>query len=378
MGVGAGGDGNVFASGAGLGMIRPASTGTAAALSGHHTTQQQQQQHRHLSALDQFAVRDVSSAGGDIAFRDNNDTTPDFSANRNDELFLLMMQRQMAAQAQSDSSVEFAHSNQQQGTHGTLGGRGVGMSSMGMGGQGQSVEHPQHQQGSEAVLRRLCDDTYVPTQPWPVAWEVDAFFCCAVVAQLQQFGGTTTISKLRGFLRSRVNASDNIKSVPLKAMLSGYPAFFVVRGNQVALTPSLAPGPGASMTTSLSHHSTLTSSAQFAPHGGGAAAASMGRGFAMNGAGSDTAMTLLQQQQSQSQSQQQHINYGDFLASTYQGPRSQGLTAEDDAPDNDLVFGHLTANLGMDRQIQQQLGLSSTAGNGAGSADQQSSFSFGL
>lgn len=92
-------------------------------------------------------------------------------------------------------------------------------------------------QGVDFVLRRLCDDTYVPTQPWPVRWEVDAFYCSAAVAQLQQFGGATTISKLRGFLRSRVNATDNIKSVPLKAMLSGYPCFFTVRSNQVTLAP---------------------------------------------------------------------------------------------------------------------------------------------
>lgn len=90
---------------------------------------------------------------------------------------------------------------------------------------------------SDFVLRRLCDDTYVPTQPWPVRWDADAFYCSAVIAQLQQFGGATTISKLRGFLRSRVNATDNIKSVPLKAMLSGYPGFFTVRSNQVTLAP---------------------------------------------------------------------------------------------------------------------------------------------
>lgn len=27
--------------------------------------------------------------------------------------------------------------------------------------------------GADLVLRRLCDDTYVPTQPWPVRWEVN-------------------------------------------------------------------------------------------------------------------------------------------------------------------------------------------------------------
>ena len=104
--------------------------------------------------------------------------------------------------------------------------------------------------GSDFVLRRLCDDTYVPTQPWPVRWEADAFYCSAVIAQLQQFGGATTISKLRGFLRSRVNATDNIKSVPLKAMLSGYPGFFTVRSNQVTLAPDpLFTTPGSDVNT---------------------------------------------------------------------------------------------------------------------------------
>lgn len=168
--------------------------------------------------------------------------------NRDDEMFLMMMQQQLAQEqkdvrqrqlmldAKADELATQLHA---------MGGSGNDLNQKG------NIHHvhggmpavaSQQNQDSEAVLRRLCDDTYVPTQPWPGNWEHDAFYCSAVVAQLQQFGGTTTISKLRGFLRSRVNATDNIKSVPLKAMLSGYPAFFVVRGNAVALTPPLCQG----------------------------------------------------------------------------------------------------------------------------------------
>lgn len=85
------------------------------------------------------------------------------------------------------------------------------------------------------VLQRLCDDTYVPTQPWPSDPTRDQPYCAAVVAQLQQFGGSTTVSKLRGFLRNRISAVDNIKSVPLKAMLVAYPQHFVLDGNYVHL-----------------------------------------------------------------------------------------------------------------------------------------------
>lgn len=85
------------------------------------------------------------------------------------------------------------------------------------------------------ALRRLCDDTYVPTQPWPIDHHVDAPYCAAVVSQLRQFGGFTTVSKLRGFLTSRLLAPDNIKSVPLKAMLAAYPNMFHLNGNHVSL-----------------------------------------------------------------------------------------------------------------------------------------------
>lgn len=85
------------------------------------------------------------------------------------------------------------------------------------------------------ILRRLCDDTYVPTQTWPIDVANDTPFCEAIIAQLLQFGGATSISKLRGFLRTRINAPDNIKSVPLKALLAAYPQYFHVRNNQVTL-----------------------------------------------------------------------------------------------------------------------------------------------
>lgn len=96
------------------------------------------------------------------------------------------------------------------------------------------------------VLRRLCDDTYVPTQPWPVDAARDQPYCNAVIAQLQHFDGYTTISKLRGFLRNRVAAVDNIKSVPLKAMLVAYPQYFVLVSNYVHLVNN---NPGSAVQT---------------------------------------------------------------------------------------------------------------------------------
>ncbi len=91
-----------------------------------------------------------------------------------------------------------------------------------------------------AVLQRLCDDTYVPTQPWPIDQEADQPFCRAVIDQISSFGGNTTISKLRGFLKHRVGTVDNIKSVPLKAMLMAYAHLFKVDGNFVSLVSTQA------------------------------------------------------------------------------------------------------------------------------------------
>ena len=62
---------------------------------------------------------------------------------------------------------------------------------------------------------------------------------------MQQFGGSTTVSKLRGFLRNRIAATDNIKSVPLKAMLAAYPHFFSVQNNYVTLHPSMCADSGS-------------------------------------------------------------------------------------------------------------------------------------
>lgn len=90
------------------------------------------------------------------------------------------------------------------------------------------------------ILKRLCDDTYVPTQPWPRDPLGDQLYCEAIAAQLQQFGGCTTVSKLRGFLRSRIAAVDNIKSVPLKALLAAYPALFRLENNFVSLLIDLS------------------------------------------------------------------------------------------------------------------------------------------
>ena len=39
------------------------------------------------------------------------------------------------------------------------------------------------------VLRRLCDDTYVPTQPWPINCERDKPYCFAVIAQVISLTG---------------------------------------------------------------------------------------------------------------------------------------------------------------------------------------------
>ena len=90
----------------------------------------------------------------------------------------------------------------------------------------------------DPVLQRLCDDTYVPTQIWQKNLTLDSHYCQAIVSQLQHFGGSTTVSKLRGFLRNRVNAQDNIKSVPLKALLAAYPELFCISSNQVSLARS--------------------------------------------------------------------------------------------------------------------------------------------
>lgn len=86
----------------------------------------------------------------------------------------------------------------------------------------------------DPILRRLCDSTFVPTRDWPTDSK-DQFYCSAIIQQLQHFHGYTSISKLRSALKGRLMSSDNIKSVPLKALLAAYPQYFSVRGNQVSL-----------------------------------------------------------------------------------------------------------------------------------------------
>ena len=95
------------------------------------------------------------------------------------------------------------------------------------------------------VLRRLCDDTYVPTQLWAVNSAADMPFCEGIVVQLLQLGGSSTVSKLRGALRHRICAQDNVKSVPLKALLAAYPEYFMLQGNQVSLSANVCKGFGS-------------------------------------------------------------------------------------------------------------------------------------
>ena len=91
------------------------------------------------------------------------------------------------------------------------------------------------EQAVDPILRRLCDSTFVPTRDWPMDAVNDIFYVNAVVEQLQQFNGYTSISKLRSALKTRLMSNENIKSVPLKALLVAYPTYFIVKGNQVSL-----------------------------------------------------------------------------------------------------------------------------------------------
>lgn len=107
------------------------------------------------------------------------------------------------------------------------------------------IEATHGQTREKIILQRLCDDTYVPTQPWPVDREADMVVGQSIIDQILQFGGNTTISKLRGFLKHRMGTVDNIKSVPLKAMLLAYPNCFHVEGNYVSLVSTSGGGAGA-------------------------------------------------------------------------------------------------------------------------------------
>eukprot|EP01039_Chlorochromonas_danica_P002495 gene2495-2733_t len=124
---------------------------------------------------------------------------------------------------ESDSN----HLHHNNGDHGGLSSNHIGHVRT-HGGVSQSIKDP-------AILQRLCDDTYVPTQPWPMDSHNDMLLIHAIQQQLLDFNGTTTISKLRGYLKHRIGVTDNIKSVPLKALLLAYPQYFLVDGNIVSL-----------------------------------------------------------------------------------------------------------------------------------------------
>ena len=100
---------------------------------------------------------------------------------------------------------------------------------------GQLPHDQTHAEQPCAVLKRLCDGTFVPTRAWPIDVAQDSIYCQAVVQQLHQFNGSTSISKLRGALRNRLMSLENIKSVSLKAMLAAYPNLFSVQSNTVSL-----------------------------------------------------------------------------------------------------------------------------------------------
>jgi hypothetical protein len=117
-------------------------------------------------------------------------------------------------QQQQRSNINGMHgmNGMNQGMNGVNGVNGMSMNGIN-GGNGGNNPHPNNgnnpnpnsnanpNAGHMKVLRRLCDDTYVPTQPWPVDLQMDQPYFNAIVAQLQQLGGSTTLSKLRGFLR---------------------------------------------------------------------------------------------------------------------------------------------------------------------------------
>jgi len=89
------------------------------------------------------------------------------------------------------------------------------------------------------VLRILTSERCVPTKAWSVNERLDAPYVEVMREQLQLSGGATTISKLRGLVRVRLNLKETIKSVPLKAFLKAYSSQFLLNGNQVFLSTHL-------------------------------------------------------------------------------------------------------------------------------------------
>mmetsp|Transcript_20447 Transcript_20447/g.30256 ORF Transcript_20447/g.30256 Transcript_20447/m.30256 type:complete len:623 (-) Transcript_20447:215-2083(-) len=86
------------------------------------------------------------------------------------------------------------------------------------------------------VISTLTSDKFVPTQAWPISLTKDWPIVEAIKEILRSLGGFSTISKLRGLLRSRLDSSLTIKSVPLKALIVAYSDSFVLVGNRVSLS----------------------------------------------------------------------------------------------------------------------------------------------
>ena len=84
------------------------------------------------------------------------------------------------------------------------------------------------------LLEILCDETYVPTRSWNIDPSRDHMIVNTIISLLQKVGGYLTISKLRGFLRSRLHSPRNINSIPLKALVIAYPKYFALNNNVVS------------------------------------------------------------------------------------------------------------------------------------------------
>jgi len=111
-----------------------------------------------------------------------------------------------------------------------------------------SIRHPhtKHQRDDCTTyfcpaLEILTSEKCVPTKAWEADICRDRPFLEIIQDLLQQAGGSMTVSKLRGLVRMRINSTDTVKSVPLKALLRAYSMRFMVKGNQVSLLSSSFP-----------------------------------------------------------------------------------------------------------------------------------------
>jgi len=87
------------------------------------------------------------------------------------------------------------------------------------------------------VLKILCDATYVPTKLWEKRVEFDWKYCTIIITYLQRYStqsGANTV-KIKNVLKTKLGATCNIKTAPLKALLSAYPGCFILSRNMVHL-----------------------------------------------------------------------------------------------------------------------------------------------